>query len=541
MLGLVVTALFAKPATSVLLYEPSLIGLPTSSGTPEYIRNQSPRGTCTFFSAAAAMEYAIYRSLGEVVDISEMFTNHVGKGNYLHPNWPDIAAGGPYKVENQLSGTNGGEWLGSCFDGLGMTKESSLLPYGMPDWAAPWGDPLWDNQWNVHNQNLHTYTLPPGLLAAPTYYQAIGYRRLPSPTTTAIEAELNAGRPVVWDFYASGDQSGEIWQPGTAVGGGHSMLIVGYDNTPSSDSQRFFWCKNSWGATSLPYGLTKVSYNYLRTYGIAARVISGAKKSAVPYPYLGFWYFSTKSLTHALAVSHIPGTSLQDWIHAGKGTQKDYRIGEVFFTTGAAEPPIVACRVNGAFTTKGLSYYYSTADVNQSYWALSSSAHTQGWMVPILVAGQYPYMGGFQRPNTGVVEAAYGGKLPFGTSTTGSVGDTSTMPGTWKIHLGDLGEGTLAIAKATATGATKPMALTLDFPTLSARYTGTATWETPTALLPGGPFAVSTPMWVFRLTRTTSPFDSITFVGNKSNPTNMVFSGLTPSARGFVMRQTARL
>ena len=84
-----------------------------------------------------------------------------------------------------------------------------------------------------------------------------------------IKAEINAGIPVIYTFYLpetgwnnfftfwKNESESEVWNPdpyaGGEIGGGHAVLIVGYDDTGSSP---YWTVLNSWGTNALrPDGL----------------------------------------------------------------------------------------------------------------------------------------------------------------------------------------------------------------------------------------------------------------------------------------------
>ncbi len=537
--ALVLSAALSAPATGeVLLYEPSLIGLPATGEVPAYVRNQNPRGTCTMFSAVAAMEYAVWKSFGRVVDLSEQFVGHVGKSTYLHAYWEDLAPLGPYAVENQIASTAGGEYLGPCFDGLPMTEESFWIPYNVaPAWTPPLGDPYWLNQFNTNTFNTSRTELPHPVLNQPTYYQAIGFRNLFSGNDPAeVERVLDSGSPVSWDFRFMGDTTGEIWYPTPDVypAEGHSMLIIGYNNTGIDDIKKFFWVKNSWGPTPYQYGLTKVSYAYYRQYGLLARTISGAVEVPSNYPYLGRWALSTNFDQRTLDITHIPGVSKQSWTYFGRPDQVDHRLGAIYDTDGTPSPETAAARVNGAFIPKGMAFYFTPSNPNQSYWALPKPDSRRGW----LITGAFgDFAAGFAKAGTNI-QAILANKFPIGTCTDAIVADATNMPGQYYMRAGKYA-GFMQVERPTTPGPTAPMRITARF--VPDDFVGTARFVNPSSLLTGGPFVVDKPMWVFELTRTTGTPFTVRLVGNKAVPGKMVFAGMSPSGSSFMARQITRL
>lgn len=536
--ALLAGAILAPTTGVVLLHEPSLIGLPTASGEPEYIRNQLSRGSCTMMAAVAAMEYAVFKTYGEVVDLSEQFTAHVGKSNYLHAFYEDILPHGPYRLENQVAGTAGGEYLGGCFDGLPMTAESLTMPFTDPVFSPPLGDPFWDNQYNVHSYNMHVASLPVVETSRDVYYQATGFRRLAAGNSPEeMETVLDDGQPISWDFIYGGNTTGEIWDPhsGPTIGPGHAMLIIGYDNRGFDDDKKFIYVKNSWGPTPYLHGLTKVSYAYVRRFGSFARTISGAMKVQSNYPYMGLWRMTSPFADRTLAVAHLPGTSKQDWTYFGRPDQVDHRLGSVY---DSVSPPTLltpAWRINGEVGDKGVRFHYSDVDPNQPYWETVRPTSELGWLSKTRSPAGYSYLAGFTRNVAGKSFATVANKLGYGSSTLGAVGDATTMPGQWSVYVGDDSSGVMTIHRSASSSSTANMKAALRLG--GNDYVGIVRLMNPASILTGGPFTVADPMWVVTFTNKELGLAPVTLVMNKAVPSRMLFAGLTPNFQGVVARQ----
>jgi hypothetical protein len=128
---------------------------------------------------------------------------------------------------------------------------------------------------------------------------------------------LASGKEVVWDFHvANRGQGPVIWTPcskdqASCPAGEHAMLLIGYDRRDPDPRNHYFLVKNSWGPTQWPDGYTRISYDYLRTYGINAGYINQVERPR-PWPELAFigrWNFNFDGHKGELDINHVPGVS----------------------------------------------------------------------------------------------------------------------------------------------------------------------------------------------------------------------------------------
>jgi len=387
------------------------------------LRNQGGRTTCIVFAAVAAVE-ARYKRLGQSRDLSEEFVNYMGKMFWLHENWTETSSSGPNKTENQLGATGGGggsgvlEWM--C-NGLAAPLEQ-YWTYRTSNYSLPyaWNDPYWGSQYNSSTWNLDPANLPRAALSAPGYYYPTGFQSIAAPNSWAsIEVALRNGYEVVWDFNVLGDRTGPIWRASTDPGGGgHSMLIVGYDRTSSNPNDHHFICKNSWGATSNPGGYTHIGYDYIQ-YGYAAGFATGA--AATPRNWTELQLLGRRNICFdgwqgTLDVWHLPGIA-QLWLNKSAGGVIDRRVGTFYDSNG------VAHRVNGMVYGKTLHFWFKGSAKNMR-WDEQRETPTVGRsFVYTVVDDDGDEIAGRHHDNAGTTpNPAYGGYARRPSTMTGSDG-----------------------------------------------------------------------------------------------------------------------
>ena len=183
-----------------------------------------------------------------------------------------------------------------------------------------------------------------------------------------IEEALAKGREVVWDFReANRGQDAVIWTPCRpdqqhCLGSSHAMLLIGYDRRDPDPFKHYFLVKNSWGPTQWPDGYTRVSYEYVRLYGINAGYIDSVERP-LPWPELAFvgrWKLAFDGQSGTLDVGHIPGVS-QWLLDKESGHVADRRIGSFYDERGKAY------RVNGSIAANRIEFYIDPNHPNARY------------------------------------------------------------------------------------------------------------------------------------------------------------------------------
>jgi hypothetical protein len=363
------------PATA--LARPSFVDL-SAYQTP--VKSQGGRRTCYIFAALAALEAAYNRAGYGQLDLSEGFLNHIGKMTWLHPKWSEVAAKGEDGQESQVGAFGGGSGvqnLERLASGLKVPPETAM-PYHSKDFTAsdhpylanPWNSPFW-TQRRTDDVNLDDKFLPRAALTQPLYYSVKKYSRLAGNDTGAIEEVLASGKEVVWDFHLAKDPSlghgPTIWglcgpgQP-NCPGEAHAMLLIGYDRRDPDPSKHYFLVKNSWGPTKWPDGYTRISYDYVRTYGIDAGYINEIER---PRPwqelaFIGRWNLNFDGHKGELDIDHIPGIS--QWLLDKQGDHVvDRRIGSFYDERGKAY------RVNGRIAADHIELYVDPKNPNARY------------------------------------------------------------------------------------------------------------------------------------------------------------------------------
>jgi hypothetical protein len=370
------TALFLTigllPAAA--LARPSYVDL-SANQTP--LKKQGSRTTCIVFSAVAALEAAYHRVGYGELDLSEEFLNHFGKMMWLHPKWSEVAAKGEDGQESQVGAFGGGsgvQYLEILTNGLRVPTEAAM-PYHSRNFAAgdhpylanPWTSPFW-TQRRTDDVNFDGKLLPRSALTQPLYYSVKQYARIAGNDPAAIEEVLASGKEVVWDFHvANRGQGPVIWVPcskdqANCPRGEHAMLLIGYDRRDPDPRNHYFLVKNSWGPTQWPDGYTRISYDYLRTYGISAGYINQVERPR-PWPELGFigrWNLNFDGHKGELDIDHIPGVS--QWLLDKLGDRvADRRIGAFY------DENHKAYRVNGRIAAEQIEFYIDPKNSNARY------------------------------------------------------------------------------------------------------------------------------------------------------------------------------
>ncbi|MBC9794743.1 C1 family peptidase [Sinomicrobium weinanense] len=410
------------------------------------IRNQGGRTSCQTFAAVAALEASFKRLGYGDKDLSEEFVNYMRKNFWLHPEWDEIALGGPNKIENQIGAFGGGGGAHSVayfFDqGMKVPLETDMAYRPLEsDYAAstnffPYGDPRNKIQWYANSFNLDTVNLTRQVLHNENFHGAGSGRFYPDPAdarnVTAIESILRRGLEVVWDF-AGNVKYGDIWRPcetgdsGCSGNIAHSMLIVGFDKTDSDPDNHYFMVKNSWGPTfrtSDDQGFTYISYDFVRRYGLAMAYITVPLFNTGPWEDvqpLGRWQLVFDGHEAILDMYHIPGYWPTDWLGV-----PDRRIGSLFMNDKAY-------RVNGSFDGNKITFYFSGSEPNLRWDKLKGRKFEYYY-------SDSDFMAGFHTDPDGRIYGGYArkaGALSGGTQTPRPFLPKSFENSTWDVVIGE--------------------------------------------------------------------------------------------------------
>ncbi len=228
------------------LFEAELVSAPVATSSPQPlpervdlrqycspVEDQGKTKSCTANAVVGAMEYHQRRFVGKHVDLSRLFA---------------------YFNARKLADTE----LDDC---------GSLIHHAM---AAVLAFGICEEQiWPFHPMNC-LVTPPPEAYQNAAQYQAVQYARTPlGPSAMAALAE---GIPVVFgtympsEFYSIAEQTGAAPPPGprnSPLGGGHAMLLVGYDMP-----NQHWIVRNSWGAGFGDNGYFRVPFATLQAYSV---------------------------------------------------------------------------------------------------------------------------------------------------------------------------------------------------------------------------------------------------------------------------------
>lgn len=409
-------------------------------------KQQGDRNTCQTFGATAAVEAAYKRAGYGDLDLSEQFLNHMGKTFWLHGAYDEVLALGPDGAEGQVGAFGGGggapyirqltgNQLRLVEEGVFPYRPRDYTPADHPHMANAWDSEFWRTQKHQSDFNLDPRILPRAALKAERTYRVAASRALDARSERAIEAELAAGREVVWDFLVAGT-SPSMWRPcagdpSSCVRGAHSMLLVGYDRSSSDRSQHYFIAKNSWGSSGARAdGYTYLSYDYLQ-YGLGAAVID---RVATPEPWpelanVGRWSLDFDGWRGIMDVYHVPGVAATQLALVGS-SETDRRAGAFYDSAGEA------FKVNGSMAGNRFQFNIDWADPQQGYGERANGRQFDYFRVDSPTLGEL--VAGSHRDGDGRVFGGYmrlGGFLASGTATPRPFAASSYVGSRWELHF----------------------------------------------------------------------------------------------------------
>lgn len=412
------------------------------------IRDQAGRGTCVTFAVLAAVE-ARYRHLNAAkygsLDLSEQYGNHIQKMVHLK----DYVTADPTWRENQVGRWGGGNSLYSVplFSRLYRLPLETTLPYN-PSYSysntdEPGDVPRLD--WRderglqrvVDDLNFELGELPQASLKG-ALYGISSYVVVPSDKlrdVTYFESILAGGYEVIFDTTLHGPDptpGDGVWNPGPTAGGGHAMLMVGYDR-----DRRVFIVKNSWGYDNpAESGFTLLSYDYVTRGHVGGAcyitgVVDGVEANyRIEQLLLGRWQLDHDGWQGILDIYRQPGFFRSEDI----GGHTDRRIGTYFHHDGTAH------RVNGVMDDHKIEFYIDFSKPNLTYSEMSGKKFT-GY----LFTREPEYLSGTMRDTDGKIYGFYASKSGYlGGTAEGTQLDYQSYVGTWSMNH-DGWHGTLRI------------------------------------------------------------------------------------------------
>jgi hypothetical protein len=416
------------------------------------LKSQGGRNTCIIFAAVAALEAAYKRAGYGDLDLSEQFTNHMGKTFYLGPNQSAVVALGEDGAETQVGafGGGGGEaYLRLFARGFRIPTESEM-PY---DFQPPttarypmlastnWQDPAFRKQRAMSDFNLHADVLPASALHAPAYYGVAEQRSVSAQDPAAIEQALRTGHEVVWDFQGSDTRvsssrsADNVW---TACGPcnqiAHSILLVGFDKRSTDPADHYFIAKNSWGSVGAQEdGFTFVSYDYVRQYGQKAAYIEEVTE---PGPWLelaaiGRWQLSFDGWRGELDLYHLPGMSDPWFEDMGFVNVDDRRLGTFYDAAGNA------FKVNGQVFFNFVEFYIDSDNPTALWGDLGGKRFSyvlEQSGTDDVMTGSHQDLDGRHYGGLALKEAV--GPLPVGADTPRPFSWTSYQYSLWDAWIG---------------------------------------------------------------------------------------------------------
>lgn len=215
------------------------------------IRDQKSRGTCWAFAGVAALEAAYRRKYGVVLDLSEHYLFHMSKcaeiyGDYMNSNVP-------HENNSSYWGNQGNSSIVEVMARIAIPEErfAPYLDQPQLDTIRTSLPAVGSLAWQSTQEQLDAFEYDERNIPTEARHQAKykvkSWGTLTSPLSTDImEMVLAANCEIVLDVDAwkwRYNRSADVYEfdPNATGGGGHVVLIVGYDR-----NRQIFQVKNSW-------------------------------------------------------------------------------------------------------------------------------------------------------------------------------------------------------------------------------------------------------------------------------------------------------
>ena len=252
------------------------------------VRDQGDRGTCFAFAGVAAMEAMYRRQWGVDLDLSEQYLFQIEKLIEVYGDYTTRPEGA-HESNCSFWGAQGSSDILLHASRAALPTEA-LAPYrsqGQLDAIRSANPAIGVLDWNCTQEQIDLFEFDPTNVSVGARrnarYRVEGWAQLPDVTTSTLENSIRAGHEVVLDITV-------MWKsvPDTVVlqydpasgGGGHCVLVVGYNRT-----FKYFEIKNSWGGNAL----TKVSYEFIEKCALGGTYITSVTDPNGPVQTKAWW------------------------------------------------------------------------------------------------------------------------------------------------------------------------------------------------------------------------------------------------------------
>ena len=232
------------------------------------MRNQEDRGACVCFAALANLEAELKAQVQEDVDLSEQYAN------WLYMNMDSVPKDW---CKDGLKTTLAAQYLakhGVCMEGLCPYEDAAAI-------AAHCSDKPSQKATREAKYGIGEYSLIDNLgilgpsIANPKYLEAV----------LCHGHDVVLGVHVAWGATPDSDGVFDVIRDkyGNPLqsGGGHAMLIVGYNRIASTP---YVIYKNSWGTSEGINGYFNLSYDYIRAYARYGYIVHKFRQDMPSHP-----------------------------------------------------------------------------------------------------------------------------------------------------------------------------------------------------------------------------------------------------------------